>query len=47
MIYRITKKAVEDGIYDEEWFIEIIESVPWYVENMMLKWYLIYTDTMD
>lgn len=41
MKYQITELAVQEWIYDEVWEIEIIDSVPWYVENLINNWYLV------
>lgn len=41
MKYKITKLAVEIGMYEEEWTIEVIASVKWFVEKLVEKGYLI------
>jgi len=41
MKYQITELAVQEWIYDEVGEIEIIDSVPWYVENLINSWYLV------
>lgn len=45
--YKITQKAIDEWVYEEDWYVCIIASVPWYIESHLKNWYLVESEKLD